>query len=162
MPVIELHTPIRSGMEICFDLSRSIDLHQISTAHTRERAVGGRLTGLITLGETVSWEAVHFCIRQRLTTRITAFERPFYFRDEQEQGIFKSFAHDHYFRQQGTETLMTDRFDFESPLGICGRVFNKLVLTRYMTRLLQQRNEVIREFAESGRWREILSGIEGK
>jgi len=47
MPVITLDTHIRSNIEICFDLSRSIDLHQISTAKTKERAIDGVTRGLI-------------------------------------------------------------------------------------------------------------------
>jgi len=38
MPQIELETIINSEIEICFDLSRSIDLHKISTAATKEKA----------------------------------------------------------------------------------------------------------------------------
>ena len=82
MPKIELITSIRSTPEICFDLSRSIDLHQISTAKTNEKAIAGIITGLINLGETVTWEATHFGITQKLTSKITAFKRPFHFRDD--------------------------------------------------------------------------------
>ena len=35
---------------------------------------------------------------------------------------------------------MTDRIEFEAPAGPIGRAVNRLVLTRYMTRLIEQRN----------------------
>ncbi|MBQ02144.1 MAG: hypothetical protein CL477_15860 [Acidobacteria bacterium] len=76
MPVIHLTTKIDCPIEIAFDLSRSIDLHEDSTAQTYERAVEGRTSGLIELGERVTWEATHFWRRQRLTSEITEFERP--------------------------------------------------------------------------------------
>lgn len=98
MPTIELATSINATIEICFDLSRSIDLHQISTASTKEKAIAGKNSGLIGPGEFVTWEAVHFGIKQHLSSKITAFERPFHFRDEQLHGPFKFLKHDHYFK----------------------------------------------------------------
>ena len=50
-------------------------------SETGERAVAGRTTGLIGLGESVTWEARHLGIRQRFTAEVTAFDRPRYFRD---------------------------------------------------------------------------------
>ena len=41
MPTIQLETIINADIKICFDLSRSIDLHQISTAKTNEKAIAG-------------------------------------------------------------------------------------------------------------------------
>ena len=67
--------------ERVFDLSRSIDLHVQSTGNTGEKAIAGCTSGLIELGESVTWEATHFGIRQRLTSKITAFERPRFFVD---------------------------------------------------------------------------------
>lgn len=52
-------------------------------------------------------------------------------------------------REQGQFTLMTDKFDFQSPLGPLGQLFNQLVLTGYMKKLLPERNQVIRQAAES-------------
>ena len=57
-----------------FDLSRSIDFHMESASKTQERAIEGKTCGLIELGETVTWEAVHFGVKQQLTTKITAME----------------------------------------------------------------------------------------
>jgi ligand-binding SRPBCC domain-containing protein len=157
MPKIELETEIQSTLEICFDLSRSIDLHKISTAQTNEQAVAGTTSGLIGLGETVTWEATHFSIRQRLTSKITAYNRPFHFRDEQVKGAFRSFVHDHYFELNNGVVLMKDVFDFQLPLGVLGKIFNKLILTDYMTKLLKKRNEIVKNFAETNQWKQLLT-----
>lgn len=53
MLTIVLTTSIKADIAICFDLSRSIDLHQISTATTNEIAIDGTTSGLIKLGEHV-------------------------------------------------------------------------------------------------------------
>jgi len=158
MPKIELITEINSTLETCFDLSRSIDLHKISTAHTNENAIEGRTKGLINLHETVTWQATHFGIKQKLTSKITAFERPSYFIDEQTKGIFKSIFHEHRFEKVGDKVIMKDIFEFHSPFGLLGRLFNELVLTNYLKRLLVGRNRIIKAFAETEKWKEVLNG----
>jgi len=148
MPVICIKTLIKADIETCFDLSRSIDLHLESTRQTGETAVAGRTTGLIEIGESVTWRARHFGIRQTLTSKITVMQRPVLFVDEMQRGAFKSFRHEHRFAELEGATLMTDVFTFQSPLGLLGAIVNKLFLIRYMTNLLLQRNEVIKAHAE--------------
>jgi ligand-binding SRPBCC domain-containing protein len=157
MAVIELETTINAPIEICFDLSRSIDLHVKSTARTNEQAIAGRISGLIELNEYVTWQATHFGVRQKLTSKITAMQFPFHFRDEQLKGIFKFIKHDHYFEQKPGYVLMKDTFHFQSPLGPLGWLADKLVLTAYLRGFLIERNEMIKYYAESGRWKDILN-----
>lgn len=159
MPRIELTTLIKANREIVFDLSRSIDLHKISTQHTNEEAVAGKTNGLIQLGESVTWRAKHFGVYQRLTSKITEFSSPEYFVDEMVSGAFKCFRHEHKFQQGDSveETIMVDVFDYESPFGLLGRLADKLFLEEYMTNLLELRNQTIKEFAESGDWKEVLN-----
>lgn len=156
MPIIELRTIIKSDKKIVFDLSRSIDLHKISTEHTNEEAIAGKTSGLIELHESVTWRAKHFGIYQKLTSKITAFDRPNYFVDEMQQGAFKEFKHEHHFSDIEEGTLMIDVFNYTSPLGILGILADKLFLKKYMTDLLEQRNRVIKDFAESGKWKMVL------
>lgn len=156
MPKIVIITEINSSLETCFDLARSIDLHKISTAHTNEQAVEGRTNGLINLHETVTWQATHFGIRQKLTSKITAFDRPNYFTDEQIKGIFKSIIHEHKFEKVGDKVIMTDIFEFHSPFGLFGKLFNRLILTNYLKKLLTDRNQIIKAFAETEKWKEVL------
>lgn len=158
MPKIELVTEIKSTIDICFDLARSIDLHKISTAKTNEEAIDGRTSGLIGLGEFVTWEANHFGIKQRLTSKITSLNKPNYFVDEQIKGIFKSIYHEHKFEQFSDKVIMKDIFEFHSPYGIFGELFNKLVLTNYLRKLLHERNNIIKEYAETDKWKIVLNG----
>jgi ligand-binding SRPBCC domain-containing protein len=149
MPQIVLKTTINAPIEKVFDLARSIDLHMESTKQTGEKAIAGKASGLIELGETVTWRAKHFGIWQELTSKITSYDPPNLFVDEMVSGAFKRFRHEHHFSNSGNQTIMKDVFEFESPLGILGRIFNKLILTRYMTKLLVERNRVVKEVAES-------------
>jgi len=149
MPRIEITTEVVAPIERVFDLARDIDVHQLSQTKHRERAIAGRTSGLIGEGEEVTWEAVHFGVRQRLTSRITAMRRPAHFRDVMVRGAFRRFDHDHFFTSlPGKRTLMRDVFDYTSPLGWIGRLADLLFLHRYMARLLLERNLVIKRLAE--------------
>mgnify|MGYP005825679107 CR=1 FL=1 len=156
MPKIELNTEIRANIQTVFDLSRSIDLHKISTEHTNEEAIAGKTSGLIGLNESVTWRAKHFGVYQKLTSKVTEYDRPKYFSDEMVKGAFKRFKHEHHFSEENGVTIMTDYFDYVSPLGFLGRLADRLFLEKYMTGLLEKRNAVIKDFAESGKWKRIL------
>jgi ligand-binding SRPBCC domain-containing protein len=157
MPKIELKTIINAEKSIVFDLSRSIDLHKISTEQTNEEAVAGKTNGLIGLNEWVTWRARHLGFYQELTSKITEFEHPNYFADEMVKGIFKSFKHQHHFEQtDNNSTLMTDTFVYTSPCGLLGNLADILFLKNYMRKLLLKRNSIVKEFAETNKWKNIL------
>ena len=130
MPLIRLETYIDAPLERCFDLSLSVDLHHHSVAHTHERPVAGVTSGVMKLGDTVTWEAVHFGVKQHLTSKITAYERPYRFTDEMVRGVFREMTHLHEFVLQPTGTLMIDLFAFRAPLGILGWLAETLLITR--------------------------------
>lgn len=149
MAVIHIVTTIAAPIERCFDLARDIDFHARTMAHTGERAVAGRTTGLIELGETVTWEARHLGVRQRLTSKIEAFDRPRHFRDVMTRGAFRSFAHDHCFEARDGQTVMTDEVIFHSPLGPIGAFVDWVFMNGYLRRLLEERGEAIKREAET-------------
>jgi len=148
MPLIVIKTYINANIQTCFDLSRDIDFHKASLEHSNEKAIAGKTSGLIELGEWVTWEAKHLWIKQQLTSKITEFEAPNYFVDEMVSGVFKSFKHEHIFSSEEKNTRMIDKFYFQSPLGILGKLANVLFLKRYMTNLLRVRNAFLKETAE--------------
>jgi ligand-binding SRPBCC domain-containing protein len=150
MPRIETGMVISAPIERVFDLSRSIDVHQKSQSAHQETAIAGKTSGLIEQGEDVTWEAVHFGVRQRLTSRIVSMTRPTHFRDCMVAGAFRRFDHDHFFDEIPLGgTLVRDVFDYEAPLGVLGRLADRLFLERYMRGLLEARNQVIKRLAET-------------
>ena len=156
MSIIVLETLIKAKPAVCYYLSLNVDLHQRSTSKTGEHVVGGVRKGIMKVGETVTWKAKHFGIWQTLTTKIISENRFDYFADEMMQGAFKSMKHEHYFRETELGTLMKDIFTFESPLGFLGTFFNFLVLKNYMTGFLLERNQLIKEIAESDEWKAFV------
>ncbi len=149
MTTILLTTEINAPIEKCFDLSRDADIHLLSTKKTNERAIAGRTSGLFELNDTVTWEAVHFGVKQQLTVKITKFNKPYFFEDTMLKGAFKSMRHEHHFEDKNGATEMKDIFMYETPFGIFGKLFDYFVLKNYMTKFLLVRNEVIKSAAEN-------------
>ena len=146
MPALRLVTDIAAPAQICFDLSRSIELHLESMAASSEKAVGGITSGLIEAGQEVTWEARHFGILWRVTSRITEYEPPRWFVDEMDRGRpFSRFRHEHRFEDLGGRTRMTDAVTFRTRWGPPV----DLVVHVYLRRLLTVRNRTIRARAES-------------
>lgn len=145
MPNIHLETFIAAPIETCFDLLLTIETHE-QTGHGH--AIAGTTACQLKLGDTVTWEATHFGTRQRLTSKITAYDRPYMFVDEMQQGAFQHWRHTHYFVAQAGGTLMTEDADFASPFGIIGKIFDALVLKNYMTRFLLRGNAQFKRLAE--------------
>ena len=156
MPTIHLTTFITAPVDRVFDLAWSIDLHRKSMAHTGEIAVAGTTAGLIGLDETVTWKAKHLMKTRILKSKISAMNRPFSFTDEMVNGDFKSLRHEHHFKPAQNGTLMIDLMHYEAPYGGLGRLANHLFLTRYLRRLLEMRNQQLKEYAESEKWKFIL------
>ncbi|HWA40672.1 MAG TPA: hypothetical protein VG712_03615 [Gemmatimonadales bacterium] len=105
----------------------------------------------------MTWRASHFGIRQELTARITAFDRPRHFRDSQVMGAFRHFDHDHWFETDGEgRTLMREVFTFSAPWGPLGWLAERCVLRAYLRRFLGRRAEIVRAVAEGEEWRKFL------
>ena len=148
MTRIELETLIQAPIEAAFDGARDIGLHVRLAGRTRERAVAGRVKGLIGPGEWVTFSGVHFGFRLQLTARISEFEAPHRFADEQTRGPFAFLKHTHVFESRGTgQTLMRDVVEFEAPFGIFGRVAEPVVAW-HLSRFLRERAQGLRAFLE--------------
>ncbi|RYZ83325.1 MAG: cell division protein, partial [Proteobacteria bacterium] len=130
MPNIHLTTFIAAPIERVFDLARSIDLHKKSMTKSGEQAVSGTTMGLINSGETVTWKAKHLMKTRIMKMRISEMTRPLSFVDEMVEGDFKSFRHQHHFKQIDNGIFMIDIVDFESPYGKLGQLLNTVYLTK--------------------------------
>jgi ligand-binding SRPBCC domain-containing protein len=149
MTVIDVTTDIDAPVERVFDLARDLDLHTRSMAHTGERAVGGRTSGRVELGDTVTWRARHFGLWWSMTSRITEMDEPRGFEDVQERGPFAWYRHRHGFEPIDGGTRMHDRWEHRAPFGPLGWIVDRLVLGRYMRSLLVTRNAALKREAET-------------
>ena len=148
MPTIVIETRIQAPIDRCFDLARDVDAHVRTTAQTSERAIAGKTTGLLDLGDWVTFEGVHFGIRQRLTSKIIEVDRPRRFVDEMVKGAFASLRHIHEFETDGRTTVMTDTLIWRSPLGVLGRIADALLVTKHMHVLVTKKQQELKALAE--------------
>jgi ligand-binding SRPBCC domain-containing protein len=150
---LEETTIIHAPIGLCFDLARNVEVHLAGNVHSGEQTVatGGVTSGLIGLGQQVTWRAKHFGVWRELTSKITALEPPIYFQDVMLRGAFKSMTHDHHFLTLPSGvTEMKDIFVFAAPLPVLGLIAERLVLRRYMQALLHERNVALKTIAEAG------------
>ena len=148
MPELVLRTEIAAPIDRCFALSLSVDAHTSSMRTSGERVVAGVASGEMALGDTVTWQARHFGLPFRMTSKITQYEKPTRFVDEQTKGPFARWWHQHRFEASNDRTVMTDVVRFQSPAGPLGRLVDRILLERYLARLLTARNDWLRQELE--------------
>jgi ligand-binding SRPBCC domain-containing protein len=156
MSIIRVEIDINAPATVCFDMARSVDAHIESARTTGERAVSGVTSGMLNLGDEVTWRARHFGVTQHLTSRIVAFDRPHHFRDEMVRGAFHRIVHDHFFESVRGGTRMADVFDFTAPFGPLGTLVDRLILRAYLRRFLENRAQALKQLAESDAGRRFV------
>lgn len=163
--MIELHevSVIDAPIDRCFDLARSVEVHLRNNSHSGESTIAvpgdprAQSSGLVGMGEQITWRARHLGVRQTLTTRITAFNPPASFQDTMLPGAFHSMQHDHFFRALARgRTEMTDILRVAAPIPVLGRIAEHFVLRHYMRMLLLERSAVVKQVAESAEWKQYL------
>ena len=149
MTTILLVTKIKASKQIVFDTARDIDLHQKSASKSNEKAIAGVTYGLINYNETVTWRGKHFGFYLTHKSRITAMNLHDYFVDEMEEGKFKTFKHEHFFKEENGFVIMTDKLQYETPFGIFGKLFDVLFLKKHLIKFLLERNLILKKTAEN-------------
>ncbi len=148
MTTIKITTYYFAPIEKVFDTNRNIDIHQQSASKTKEVAIAGITSGLINKNETVTWKGKHFGVYLTHQSLISEMVFPTYFVDEQLKGQFKSFKHQHFFKQKENYVEVTDVLEYETPFGIFGQLFDKLLLKKHLTNFIIHRNAVLKNLAE--------------
>ena len=148
MTTIKITTNYYAPIETVFDTNRNIDIHQQSASKTKEVAIAGITSGLINKNETVTWKGKHFGVYLTHQSLISEMIFPTYFVDEQLKGKFKSFKHQHFFEQKENYVEVTDILEYETPFGIFGQLFDKLLLKNHLSNFIIHRNAVLKDLAE--------------
>jgi ligand-binding SRPBCC domain-containing protein len=156
MSTIILNTTIKAPQQRVFDLARNIDLHTQSMENSKEQVIGGVSHGPIEKGDEVKFKAKHFGVWHKHASIITELDFPNFFIDEMTSGRFKYLKHVHWFGKQGEYTLMQDVLQFASPFSVIGKSVDAIFLKNYLRKIVDQRNQVIKAYAESDQWKTIL------
>ncbi|MDH7444831.1 SRPBCC family protein [Aquimarina sp. 2201CG14-23] len=149
MTKILLNTSINAPINMVFDAARNIDLHMNSAEKTKEKAIAGTVSGVIKLYETVTWKGKHFGMYLKHQSKITSIRYPTFFVDKMIQGHFVRFKHQHIFRKTSTGTEMIDVLEYQTPYSIFGKIFDRLVLKRYLVKFLLTRNRFLKRHTEN-------------
>ena len=80
----------------------------------------------------------------RWRTRITTWEPGRRFVDLQEKGPYRFWWHEHTFQSDGGRTMMEDRVYYTPPLGLFGRLANRVFIRSTLRKIFQYRGDVIR------------------
>jgi ligand-binding SRPBCC domain-containing protein len=157
MPTIHETTFIAAPIERVFDLSRHLALYKLVFQSRKERLSSGAASTLISKGETISIVAKHAGRSRMSMLKITALQRPTLFVEEQIKGDLQSYKHEHHFKAVENGTIVIDIIDFGVPKDIVGKIFGKVYFKKYLEELLRKRTELVRKYAETERWRAVLS-----
>jgi ligand-binding SRPBCC domain-containing protein len=158
METIQLESWIDAPVERCFLLSLSVDLHLATARSSREQAVEGVKTGLISEGESVTFRGRHLGLKLRHQSRIEVVRPYSYFRDVMVKGVFSHFEHEHHFAAMDDGTRVRDEIRFSAPWGAIGRLATKILVKRHLTAFLVERNAGLKQVAESEDWHRYLDG----
>ena len=156
MPTIHLTTFIAAPVERVFDLSRNISLHKLSMQESGEEAIAGITSGLINVEDTVTWKAKHLFKTRFFTSKIIEMKPFEKFTDKMIKGDFISYQHEHFFKPIENGTILIDIINFETPYGFIGKLINRFYLNTYLEKLITHRNEVIRQYAGTDKWKALL------
>ena len=149
MTTIHLITKIKAPIETVFNNSRNITIHIETARKTNEKAIAGVTSRLININETVTWRGKHFGIFLQHQSKITEMQFPNHFTDEMLKGCFKTFKHEHIFIHENGTTIMEDKLMYETPFGIFGKLFDKIVLEKHLTDFLLERNQILKMLSEN-------------
>jgi len=134
-------TRTRANCRSMFRAALSPALHAGSMARHQEQAHA--MQTILGLHDEVAFTARHFGLTWRMTSRIVEFDADRSFVDEQTSGPFKRFRHTHTFVALEHGCEMTDYVTYRAPVGVIGAVVERLVLTRYLRNLLEQRGHYL-------------------
>ena len=157
MPTIHLTTFIAAPIERVFDLSRNLTIYKTLINGRKEKFTSGASSNLMSHGETITFQAKHFGKTRLITTRVMDLKKPSSLVQEQVKGDLLHFKHEHHFKPVENGTILIDMIDFAGPRDVIGKVMGKLYLKRYLEAYLNKRNSLIRQYAETEKWRALLS-----
>lgn len=96
-------------------------------------------------GLEISYRIHPLGIPQRWTSRISVWDPPQRFVDEQLRGPYRDWHHLHEFREVAGGTEIRDEVTYELPFGALGRIAHRLIVRRQLESIFDHRERVVRE-----------------
>ena len=76
-------------------------------------------------------------------TLITDYQPPRFFVDEQLKGPYRLWKHRHEFKEENGASMISDRVEYELPLGILGRMAHTVIVARQLKGIFAYRQRAI-------------------
>jgi ligand-binding SRPBCC domain-containing protein len=156
MPKIHLTHFIQAPIERVFDLNRSLAVRKKGLHQKNAQVLSSSSKGLVDAGETITLRAKHLGKTREMTARITAFKHPHQFVEEQVKGDLKSYRHEYHCKPTENGTILIDILEFEGPRDLLGSWAAPFFLKSFFTTMLNRKNDLVRQYAESDKWRAVL------
>lgn len=154
MVTIRLTTWVNAPVERCFRLATSSEFNSAAGSLKAHPATSDELQ----IGDTLVWQSWRLGLHLSHISQIDQL-RPFtYFREVMVEGGFRKYEHEHHFAPMDDGTRMRDEVHFVAPMGPLGAVVSRVLLRKYVMRLLAQRHFRLKSAAESSDWRKYLHG----
>ncbi len=159
MAKIHVTTFVKAPAKRVYDLSRSVNLFQISSSTTFINFLEGPISGLINENDKVVYQAKHFKRSRDLTLKIISVNIPDQITIQLLMKGFINFQHNLYFKAIKNGSFIIDVIEYETSFGLIGKLLDKIFIKNYISKLLLHRNEIIKQYAETAKWKEILTQI---
>ena len=157
MPRIHLTSFIQAPADRVFNLSRNLVLRKKSLEAPKAQLLSSSAENLMQQGETITIRAKHLGKTREVTARITELAHPRHFTEEQVRGDLKSFRHEYHFKPAENGTILIDILEYEGPRDMLGSLASVFFLKRYLESMMRRQHQLLREYAESEKWRAVLS-----
>jgi len=163
MPQIERTVEIAAPLEAVFAFVTDITNHnRVAPPETQEELLDAGIVPMRS-GTVVKFRARYGGVFWTLASQITSFDPPSplhpntaTFRDEQVRGPFARWQHDHWFTTTSTGgTRLTDRFTYAAPMGLLGRLVERVWLNNRVRRLLEYMQEAEKRLIEAEGFSEV-------
>ena len=157
MASIHLTTFIAAPIERVFDLSRHLAIYKQIFKSRKGEFRSGAASSLLNSGETVSVIG-KIGGKNRLTMlKLTRIQQPVAFTEEQVKGDLELYKHEHHFKPVDNGTIVIDLVEYKPPKDFLGRILARIYLRKYLEEFIGKRNEMVRSYAETEKWRAVLT-----
>lgn len=155
MPRIHQTLFIEAPAGRVFDLARHFTLFR--KAFDKEQMSSASASNFLSPGDTVTIHAKHAAKTRSVMLRITEMDPVNKFVEEQVKGDLLAFRHEHFFKQIENGTIMIDLVEYEFPRDFAGKMIARFFMKDYLEKIIAKRSAVIRQYAESERWKPLLA-----
>jgi ligand-binding SRPBCC domain-containing protein len=155
MPSIHLTSFICAPRERVYDLTRNMSVYKKLFDKRKEEFKYSSTSRLLENGESIVIVAKHLWKRRAISLQLGEADKSNSFRLTMSKGDLTSYSHLHHFKSADNGTFLIDMVEFGWPVDFTGRLLGKLYFRKYLEALLQQRNAIIKDFAETEKWKAI-------